>query len=78
MDNTKKTLEKLTDKLYLNHLETMHIYHQIINILENEKNNKLDYWLCREIIREHIDKHTNNYKITNKYINGITDKYFNK
>ncbi len=67
----KKYIEKLINKLYLNHLETLHLCEQIYNLLDNNKNK-----FYKNIVMDCIDDHTTNYNIINEYINKLKEECF--
>ena len=71
MDNkaeAKKQINKLMRKLYMNHLETLHIHYQIINVLDNN-----EYYNSNKFIRQ-VERHIDNHK--DSFINLTEDVDF--
>ncbi len=79
MDSTtkKKYIDKLNNKLYLNHLEGLGICEEINNILDDNNNKYISYELLQCLLMNYIEDHTENYKKFINIINELQEEYFN-
>ena len=75
-EEIKQNLNKLLNKFYLNHLETLHIYYQISHLLNTNKKNEMTYFLLNKFFSDNIDKYNFNYESSIKYIERLNEYFF--